>query len=156
LPARLIGTPRNSPTYGLPTLSSSCTGAHSPENSIWANAGTVVSVIASRASSTTAPAIGRLLSPPIALSRGTGTVRGPGGVTLNIPHHLEHVLDGQLHDSGVGTERDRRNLTKGRAVEGRRRQPPVEPIEDVEGLDSNLDVLTIRQSENPRQRHVHV
>src|SRR5712691_5631779 len=36
---RDIGMPRNSPTYGLPVLSSSCTGAHSPEKSIWANAG---------------------------------------------------------------------------------------------------------------------
>src|SRR6516225_6295475 len=37
--AGLIGMPRNSPTYGLPVLSSSWTGAHSPAKSICAKAG---------------------------------------------------------------------------------------------------------------------
>ena len=49
-PALLIGMPRNSPTYGLPVLSSSCTGAHSPEKSICANAGRLTASAASRLS----------------------------------------------------------------------------------------------------------
>src|SRR5580704_13327735 len=103
--------PRNSPTYGLPMLSSSATGVHSPEKSIWANAGTLISVIAS---STRAPAIvARLM--------------------FSIEPSSESILHAELNDTRRIAEQRATgsDLAERRAVERRGRLAPLEPVEGI-------------------------
>src|SRR6185436_8960473 len=118
-PARDIGIPRNSPTYGLPVLSSSCTGAQSPERSIWAKLGLLTS-------SVSRPTI------RIARARVPMVFPAPSPEPLEVKLHrqLEHARRERRRDLAVG---------RGRAV--RIRVAPLAPIEDVDRLEARFNRL---------------
>src|SRR5580704_6331932 len=72
--------PMNSPTCGSPVSSSSWTGAHSPEKSIWATAGMWSIVRAKNKGATTLTARVKRMSPPTEFytRRAGGVHPGPG------------------------------------------------------------------------------
>src|SRR6185436_10832682 len=65
---------------------------------------------------------------------------------------LEGILDGKLHDARIPTGRG--DLSKRADIVVGRRVAPVEVVEQVEGLDPELEVLCRPERHQPRNREI--